>query len=341
MKKALSLILALVMALSLTVPAFAADGDKSGTTPLTAIKETPFSYEIVIPTDVAAITAAGVYEVGQAKVENVVSATDDIVIFYTAATTNFKLSTDDSKTMAATYYTEEAATNAFPTTAVRVYEHKAGAESIPTMYVKITEDDWNAAAGGTYNATVTFNFVSGKPIPAGGEYFVGGAFIVLSGDAGDVFPETPAEGDNYSFGDYVYFWEGDGWRVLARMRNITECGAIPDSILGKPITSLAGCFQDKPYLLTAPEIPASVTDMTNCFLQCESLVTAPKIPAGVTNLSHCFECCSQLAGTIEINAQNLTAYDGCFDGVGSITLTGSCPLLSDIADSFGLVVGSN
>ena len=156
MKKALSLLLALVMALSLTVPALAADGEKSGTTPLTAIKETPFSYEIVIPTNVAAITSAGVYEVGQAKVTNVVSAMDETVISYTATTTAFKC--EGKSDLPATYYTEEAAENAFPTTAVRVYEHKADAESIPTMWVKITEDDWNAAADGTYNATVTYNF---------------------------------------------------------------------------------------------------------------------------------------------------------------------------------------
>ena len=158
MKKALSLLLALVMALSLTVPALAADGDKSGTTTITATKAAPFSYEIVIPESVTGITAAGVYQVGQAKVENVVSATADTVISYTATTTDFKLSTDESKTMAATYHTEQAATNAFPTTAVKVYENKADAASIPTMWVKIADSDWNAADAGTYTATVTFNF---------------------------------------------------------------------------------------------------------------------------------------------------------------------------------------
>ena len=158
MKKALSLILALVMALGLTVPAFAAENDKSGTTDITATKAAPFSYKIVIPENVTGITAAGVYKVGEAKVTNVVSATDNTVISYTATTTDFKLSTDDSKTMAATYYTEQAASNTFPTTAVTVYKNKADAASIPTMWVKIAEDAWNAAAAGTYTATVTFNF---------------------------------------------------------------------------------------------------------------------------------------------------------------------------------------
>ena len=55
---------------------------------------------------------------------------------------------------------EQAATNAFPTTAVTVYENKADAASIPTMYVGISESAWNAAENGTYTATVTFNFSS-------------------------------------------------------------------------------------------------------------------------------------------------------------------------------------
>ena len=110
---------------------------KTGSTDITATKAAPFTYEIVIPESVTGITAAGVYQVGQAKVENVTGATDNTVISYTATTTDFKLSTDESKTMPATYYTEEAATNAFPTTAVTVYENKADAASLPTMWVKI------------------------------------------------------------------------------------------------------------------------------------------------------------------------------------------------------------
>ena len=130
----------------------------SGSTTITATKAEPFSYEIVIPTDVAEITAAGVYQVGQAKVTNVISATDSTVISYTATTTDFKHSTDNSKTMAATYHTEKTAENAFPTDAVTVYENNADAASIPTMWVKIADSDWNAAEAGTYHATVTFNF---------------------------------------------------------------------------------------------------------------------------------------------------------------------------------------
>lgn len=138
-----------------------AEEGKSGTTEITATKAEPeLKYTIVIPTNVAEITNFGVYEVGQAKVTGVTGATDKTVISYTATTTDFKLSTDENKTMTASYYTEETAENAFPTTAVTVYEKEGDAASIPTMWVKIAEDAWNAAENGTYKATVTFDFAA-------------------------------------------------------------------------------------------------------------------------------------------------------------------------------------
>ena len=133
-----------------------AEEGKSGNTDITLTVAKSLTYDMVIPEDVTNLNAAGIYSVGQAKVENVENATDNTVISYTASTTAFKC---EGKTdIPASYYTEQAATNAFPTDAVTVYENNADAASIPTMWVKIAEEDWNAAENGTYTATVTYNF---------------------------------------------------------------------------------------------------------------------------------------------------------------------------------------
>ena len=129
---------------------------KSGNTDITLTVAKALTYDMVIPEDVTNLNAAGIYSVGQAKATNVKNATDKTVISYTAETTAFKC--EGKNDIPASYYTEQAATNAFPTDAVTVYENKAEAASIPTMWVKIAEDDWNAAENGTYTATVTFNF---------------------------------------------------------------------------------------------------------------------------------------------------------------------------------------
>ena len=181
MKKTLSLILAVMMLLGcMSVTAFAAENDKSGDTTITAKKVTPFSYEIVFPTNVAEITKAGAYMVGQAKVTKVAGATEKTVISYTATTEDFKC--EGKSDLPATYHTEEAATNAFPTTAVTVYENKADAASIPTMWVKIADADWTAAADGTYTATVTFNFEAKEAEPV--------AIVTIADILPDDFPDS-------------------------------------------------------------------------------------------------------------------------------------------------------
>ena len=106
MKKALSLILALVMALSLTVPAFADDNATTVTATVPSM-----SYNIVIPTSGAAMTAenhkdgvvlgAGVQD-GKTKagVENVQYAKATDKIYYTATLGDF--TDDNDHTMTAT-----------------------------------------------------------------------------------------------------------------------------------------------------------------------------------------------------------------------------------------------
>lgn len=85
----------------------------------------------------------------------------------------------------------------------------------------------------------------------------------------------------------------------------------------------------------APAIPISVKYMQATYAGCESLVTAPVIPDNVQELYGVFEGCTSLTGTVEINCDNLTAFDGIFDGTEKpIVLTGDCPRLAEIAAQY-------
>lgn len=125
-------------------------------------------YEIVIPQAVT-MNEAGVKEIGAASIDTAAgklkNATANTVISYTASGTNFKLKTDSSKTMAATYYSAytDASTNTVldSTKAIDVYKNSALVNPLTKLYVGVSQDDWDAAAisnPGTYTATVTFNF---------------------------------------------------------------------------------------------------------------------------------------------------------------------------------------
>lgn len=89
-----------------------------------------------------------------------------------------------------------------------------------------------------------------------------------------------------------------------------------------------------------PVIPSSVQNMFGTFSDCHSLKRAPVIPENVTSLRSTFEDCWVLEGTIVINAklpdypQKPETIQSCFlNGGNSITLTGSCPYLQELADT--------
>lgn len=142
---------------------------KSGSTEITAnIAKPDVEYEIVIPQAVT-MDEAGVVPIGEAKIDitgdKLKYATANTVISYTASGTNFKLSTDESKTMTATYYS--AYTDADNNTtldsakSIDVYKNSKLVDPLTTLYVGVTQTDWDAAATtnpGTYTATVTYNF---------------------------------------------------------------------------------------------------------------------------------------------------------------------------------------
>ena len=162
MKKMLSLVLAAILLLGCLSVTALAEGNQ---TTITAVKVAPLSYEIVIPTEVAQITAAGVYTIGAAKVEKVENANAKTVISYTATGTNFKA--DGMADMPATYYTAytDETTNTVLTDApITVYANGAPVadEKLTILSVGISDTDWDAAEAGTYTATVTYDFTAAE-----------------------------------------------------------------------------------------------------------------------------------------------------------------------------------
>lgn len=133
---------------------------------------------------------------------------------------------------------------------------------------------------------------------------------------------------------------------------------IPDGV-----TNVNGICQACTSLTKPPVLPDSVKYMKSVFLKCEVLESAPAIPSSAVQMNHAFQECYQVtsvdglvipesvtdmwgafmaatraSGTIEINAQNLTAegYGSVFHNAakdidGTIILTGTCPLLAEIA----------
>ena len=102
------------------------------------------------------------------------------------------------------------------------------------------------------------------------------------------------------------------------------------------VTDLSDAFYGCTGLTTAPEIPSGVIYMTETFADCKRLTTAPEIPNSVTDMRWTFSRCTNLTGEITINA-NLTkkwTYENCFwDTTKPIQLTGTCPILSDLAET--------
>ena len=112
---------------------------------------------------------------------------------------------------------------------------------------------------------------------------------------------------------------------------LTTAPEIPNSV-----TSIDYTFRGCTGLTTAPEIPNSVTSMDDTFSGCTGLTTAPEIPNSVTSMYWTFSRCTNLTGEITINA-NLNSSEGwygCFsDTTKPIQLTGTCPILSKLAET--------
>ena len=135
-------------------------------------------------------------------------------------------------------------------------------------------------------------------IPDGAVYTPNGG-TALVGNGTNTFPETPATGDTYEEGDYVYTYNrrgsyGSDWSVKVKDTSKTTYGEILSEIIGKPITNMYMTFYNCTSLTTAPAIPNSVTSMYSTFWGCTSLTTAPTIPSSVTNMEYTFKACTSL-----------------------------------------------
>ena len=100
----------------------------------------------------------------------------------------------------------------------------------------------------------------------------------------------------------------------------------------KKLTNMCMAFDFCYSLIELPVIPDGVTKLTSAFYYCKSITTAPAIPNSVQDLRSAFSYCFNLTGTVEINADNLTEFSGCFSSTSkNIVLTGDCPQLLEIA----------
>lgn len=175
---------------------------------------------------------------------------------------------------------------------------------------------------------------------------------VVTYGPGERFPNTVKFGDIYVYGDYEYCygyyfcidcygWSNcgerepgtfNGWGVHCT-KDVSEPGAILESINGEPITCMYGTFLEY-GLEVAPAIPASVTDISMAFCNCYRLVTAPKVPSSVVVMDYAFSDCRSLTGVVMIDA-NPTSFLRCFSEVDfsaqALALAGS----SDMLDALG------
>lgn len=127
------------------------------------------------------------------------------------------------------------------------------------------------------------------------------------------------------------------------------------------VTSIKKAFQGCSALATPPVLPEGLVNMENAFLGCKVMTKLPVIPSTVELMHYTFQDCfgitdvngcvipdgvtgmvaafynlNNASGTIEVNAQALTSYTNTFGNVATtagcaVTLTGSCPLLAELA----------
>ena len=142
-------------------------------------------------------------------------------------------------------------------------------------------------------------------------------------------PSTPATGDTYEEGDYVYTYNrgnnyGTKWSVAINTKvtdkNRFSYGEILSEVAGQQITNLYNTFRDCTKLTTAPAIPNGVSNMYATFYNCTSLTTAPAIPNSVKSMEYTFKNCSSLTTAPDMsNATSVTSLYNTFSGCKSLT----------------------
>ena len=196
--------------------------------------------------------------------------------------------------------------------AIKVYGQYNGT-NLPEVAIPVAGAGQGAPAGGSGGVVVPDPVVELKRngiIPDGATYTPNGG-AAITGNGTNTFPETPATGDTYEEGDYIYkynfLYNGswcshtsqNGWGVRVKDTSKTTYGEILSEIAGQPLTN-----------------------MSNTFQYCISLTTAPTIPNSVTSMLSTFEGCTSLTGTIEVNA-NPTFYKNCLKSTQITGIIGS------------------
>lgn len=180
--------------------------------------------------------------------------------------------------------------------------------------VQIKDDTICSDCGNTTFGAETHNGI----IPVGGEYlFADGTTLT----AGEIFPETVAESDQYFYGDYQYKYFGSysGWRCKVNDTSKESYAPIPEFVNDVAVTCMNGAFEKCGNLTTAPTMPSTTISMLQTFKDCNGLKTyvgstdpdgdfsGYVIPSGVTNLNGAFEDCWPMTvpPTIPSNVDNM------------------------------------
>ena len=175
-------------------------------------------------------------------------------------------------------------------------------------------------------------------IPDGATYTPNGG-TAITGNGTNTFPDTPATGDTYEEGYYMYTYNrgnyyGSEWSVEIKDKNKTEYGNIISEIARKSITNMTYTFSGCKSLTTAPIIPNSVSNMYGTFWGCTSLTTAPAIPNSVTSMDSTFDSCTSLTTAPEI-PNSVTDMYAAFSGCTSLTTAPAIPnSVTDMRDTF-------
>lgn len=164
-------------------------------------------------------------------------------------------------------------------------------------------------------------------IPEGGTYTIKSMNTILT--SGQDFPDEPATGDTYEYGDYIYAYNKGGdygteWSVKVKDKTKSSYGKILSKIDGKPVTNMRNTFYNCKALTIVPKIPNSVTSMVFTFDSCASLITAPIIPNSVTEMVGTFYNCTSLV-TAPIIPNSVTTLSNTFKKCTSLVIAPTIP----------------
>ena len=173
---------------------------------------------------------------------------------------------------------------------------------IATLVVTVSPVDYGALAA---------QGIIEKVVPQGGIYTKADGTVIA---AGGKMPETPSNLDMLEYGDYTYRYnaylkgtntvevpEMNGWN--AKANDLTKLSYEPI------VHTIQGIY---------------VTSLDYCYVKCEFAPTMPAVPEHVTRMTNTFEQCWELAGEVEINC-NPVLYNNCFVATRhDIVIVGAC-----------------